>query len=119
MLKFRKFIKLSPPFKGGVARTLDYVIFTRFISRPGWLIYYFFTFLSMNTKTSSTEKVSNLPNHLSVTGPLQLRKNYGTFKIQKVVAPVNLINHPGRNQLLRYFDYNCTAATPPLKGGET
>ena len=29
----------SPPFEGGVAGTLDYLIFTSFISRPGWLIY--------------------------------------------------------------------------------
>ena len=26
------------------------------------------------------------------------------------------INHPGRNQLLQYFDYHCVAATPPSKG---
>jgi hypothetical protein len=30
--------KVSPPFKGGVAGTTDYMIVTRFISRPGWLI---------------------------------------------------------------------------------
>jgi len=48
-----------------------------------------------------------------------LRQNYGTLKNQKIVTPVNTINHPGRNQLLRYFDYNCGAATPPSKGGET
>ena len=29
------------------------------------------------------------------------------------------INHPGRNQLLQYFDYHCAAATPPSKGGES
>jgi hypothetical protein len=119
MLKFRKFIKLSPPFEGGVAGTLDYLIFTRLISRPGWLIYYFFTFISMKTKTSSTEKVSNLPDHLSVTGPLRLRQNYGTFKKQKIVTPVNTINHPGRKQTLQSFDYHCIAAAPPSKGGET
>jgi hypothetical protein len=28
----------SPPFEGGVAGTIDYLIFTKFISRPGWLI---------------------------------------------------------------------------------
>jgi very-short-patch-repair endonuclease len=33
--------KVSPPFEGGVAGTIDYLIFTRFISRPGWLIYSF------------------------------------------------------------------------------
>ena len=26
------------PFEGGVAGKIDYLIFTRFISRPGWLI---------------------------------------------------------------------------------
>ena len=30
--------KVSPPFEGGVAGTTDYLIFTKFISRPGWLI---------------------------------------------------------------------------------
>ena len=29
------------------------------------------------------------------------------------------INHPGRYQLLQYFDYHCAAATPPSKGGES
>jgi very-short-patch-repair endonuclease len=29
------------------------------------------------------------------------------------------INHPGRYKPLQYFDYHCTAATPPLKGGES
>ena len=28
------------------------------------------------------------------------------------------INHPGRNETLQYSDKNCTAATPPSKGGE-
>jgi hypothetical protein len=28
------------------------------------------------------------------------------------------INHPGRNQSLQYSNNHCTAATPPLKGGE-
>jgi hypothetical protein len=30
--------KISPPFKGGVAGMLDYLMFTKFNSRPGWLI---------------------------------------------------------------------------------
>ncbi len=30
-----------------------------------------------------------------------------------------IINHPGRNEALLYFDKNCAAATPPSKGGET
>jgi len=33
--------KVSPPFEGGVAGTIDYLIFTKLISRPGWLIYSF------------------------------------------------------------------------------
>ncbi len=43
-VKIRKFLqqgmgrKVSPPFEGGVAGTIDYLIITRFISRPGWLI---------------------------------------------------------------------------------
>jgi len=30
--------KVSPPFEGGVAGRIDYLIFTKFFSRPGWLI---------------------------------------------------------------------------------
>jgi hypothetical protein len=30
--------KLSPPFEGGVAGTIDYLPFTKLISRPGWLM---------------------------------------------------------------------------------
>jgi hypothetical protein len=30
--------KVSPPFQGGVAGIPDYLMFTKFISRPGWLI---------------------------------------------------------------------------------
>jgi len=29
------------------------------------------------------------------------------------------INHPGRKPILQCIDCNCTAATPPSKGGET
>ena len=29
------------------------------------------------------------------------------------------INHPCRYKPLQYFDYHCTAATPPSKGGES
>ena len=29
---------VSPPFEGGVAGTIDYLMFTRFFPRPGWLI---------------------------------------------------------------------------------
>jgi len=43
--------KISPPFEGGVAGTVVYLIFTMFISRPGWLIYYFLCILiSMKSK---------------------------------------------------------------------
>jgi len=31
-------VKVSPPFEGGVAGIADYLVFTNFISRPGWLI---------------------------------------------------------------------------------
>jgi hypothetical protein len=34
----RKLVKLSPPFEGGVAGTIDYQVYISFISRPGWLI---------------------------------------------------------------------------------
>jgi hypothetical protein len=30
--------EVSPPFEGGVAGTIDYLMFTKLISRPGWLI---------------------------------------------------------------------------------
>jgi hypothetical protein len=47
----------SPPFEGGAAGTLDYLIFTNFISRPGWLIYYFFyTCISMKNKNLFNRK---------------------------------------------------------------
>jgi hypothetical protein len=43
--------KVSPPFKGGVAGTIDYLNFTMYISRPGWLIYSFFiNFISMKNR---------------------------------------------------------------------
>jgi hypothetical protein len=74
MLKFSSVMIFSPPFEGGVAGSLDYLIFTRLISRPGWLIYSLFvTIISMKTKTSSTEKTSNLSDHFSRTRPLRLR----------------------------------------------
>ena len=47
----------SPPFEGGVAGTLDYLIFTRLISRPGWLIYSIFvTILSIKNKNFFNRK---------------------------------------------------------------
>jgi hypothetical protein len=30
--------KVSPPFEGGVAGAIDYLTYTRLITRPGWLI---------------------------------------------------------------------------------
>jgi hypothetical protein len=30
--------KVSPPFEGGVVGTIDYLTYTEFLSRPGWLI---------------------------------------------------------------------------------
>ena len=33
-----KISPVSPPFEGGVAGRIDYLIYTRLISRPGWLI---------------------------------------------------------------------------------
>ena len=39
VLKIGRLERVSPPFEGGVAGTIDYLIFTSLISRPGWLIY--------------------------------------------------------------------------------
>jgi hypothetical protein len=38
VLQMQRLQKVSPPFEGGVAGTIDYLMFTKFISRPGWLI---------------------------------------------------------------------------------
>ena len=47
----------SPPFEGGVAGMLDYLIFTSLIPRPGWLIYsLFITFISMKNKNLFNRK---------------------------------------------------------------
>jgi hypothetical protein len=95
----------SPPFEGGVAGTVNYLISKNLISRPGWLIYSFVLFKYLcKTKTTSAEKALNHSDHFSGTGPLRLRQP---------------INHPGRKQNLQHPDHNCTAATPPSKGGET
>jgi very-short-patch-repair endonuclease len=49
--------KLSPPFEGGVAVITDYLIYTRHISRPGWLICPFlFTIISMINKNLFNKK---------------------------------------------------------------
>ena len=46
----------EPGYREG-AGTIDYLIFTRFISRPGWLIYSFlFTFISMKNKNLFNRK---------------------------------------------------------------
>jgi len=120
MLKFRVLIILSPPFEGGVAGTLDYLILTRLIPRPGWLIYFFlFTFISMTNKNFFKRKDFKFLSLSLRNRSTFLRGNYGTIKNQKIVTPINTINHPGRKQSLQYFDCNCAAVTPPLKGGET
>ena len=49
-LKYRD-RKVSPPFEGGVAGSLNYLICTKSISRTGWLIYSFLSsFISMKNK---------------------------------------------------------------------
>jgi very-short-patch-repair endonuclease len=50
-IEIHRLEKVSPPFEGGVAGTVDYLNFTMFISRPGWLIYSFlYIFISMKSK---------------------------------------------------------------------
>jgi len=62
------------------AGTIDYLIFIRFIPRPGWLIYSFLiTFISMKNKNLFNRNALNLSDHLSGTGPLRMRQHYGTF----------------------------------------
>jgi hypothetical protein len=49
--------KVSPPFEGGVAGTTDYLIITRFISRPGWLMFaILFNVISMKNKNLFNRK---------------------------------------------------------------
>ena len=36
-LLIRRLEEVSPPFEGGVAGAIDYLIFTKSIPRPGWL----------------------------------------------------------------------------------
>ena len=49
--------KVSPPFEGGVAGAIDYLMFTSFISRPGWLIFRFlFIFITMKNKNIFNRK---------------------------------------------------------------
>jgi len=54
----------SPPFEGGVAGAIDYLILTKSIPRPGWLIYSFVLFKYLcKTKTTSAEKALNHLDH--------------------------------------------------------
>jgi len=104
--------KISPPFKGGVAGTIDYLNFTRFTSRSGWLIYSFFTFISM--KNNNLFKRKDLKSFRSF-----LRKQVTSAETALwYILKSKRINHPGRNHRFQYFNNHCTAATPPLKGGE-
>ena len=49
--------EVSPPFQGGVAGKTDSLTFTKFISRPGWLIYaLLYTFMSMIYKNLFNRK---------------------------------------------------------------
>ena len=43
----------------------------------------------------------------------------GNLSIRMMKRSDKPINHPGRYKSLQYFDYHCTAATPPSKGGES
>jgi hypothetical protein len=101
MLKLSQVMVFSPPFEGGVAGTLDYLIFTSFSSRPGWLIYSFFiTFISMKNK--------NLFNRKGL-------KTFRSFLMNKATS-TEAANQPPRPQT--YFassNYICTVATPPSK----
>jgi hypothetical protein len=101
--------KVSPPFEGGVAGIADYLIYTMFISRPGWLIYFFLhIFISMKSKI-----ILNIKCLESFSSSLR------SWSISTKAALWDIkINHPGRKRPLHYFDI-CTAATPPSKGGET
>jgi hypothetical protein len=76
-----------------VAGIVDYLIFTMFIPRPGWLIYFFFyIFISMKNIV-----IFNRKRLISFSASLRKRSQ---------------INHPGRKKLLQYFDY--LALRPPL-----
>jgi hypothetical protein len=72
--------KVSPPFEGGVAGTIDYLIFTKFIPRPGWLIYSIINiFKSMKIKIIFKSKNLKLSDHLKGTDPVRQRQQYGGF----------------------------------------
>ncbi len=129
--------KVSPPFEGGVAGTIDYMIFTKVFTRPGWLIYSFlFTFISMKNKNLFNRKDlksfrSSLRNRYifaeaalcEVIKSKNLKEESSEVNIVLVVILLTFvvlqINHPGRNQPLQCFNYHCAAATPPSKGGES
>jgi hypothetical protein len=131
-----------------VAGIIDFLIFTRFIPRPGWLIYSFpFTFISMKNKNLFNIKVlksyrSSLRNsstsaeavlwNILKSKNLEGRKFRRQYSINSYIVDFccpsekliieldgDPINHPGRYQPLQYFNYHCAAATPPSKGGES
>ena len=90
-----------------MAGIVDYLIFTMFISRPGWLIYSFlYIFISMKSKII-----------LNIKSPKSFRSSLGNRSTSPMAALLDFkINHPGRNKPLHYFGYLCAAA-PPLHSG--
>jgi hypothetical protein len=64
-VKLRAII-FSPPFEGGVAGTIDFLIFTRSISRPGWLIHFILlTFVTMkNNNFFNRKSIKNFRSSL-------------------------------------------------------
>ena len=65
--------EVSPPFQGGVAGIVDYLMFTKLISRPGWLIclsgrlFFLKSFLSHFSNSGSRN--TNLFSNLSTVNP--------------------------------------------------
>jgi len=97
--------KVSPPFEGVVAGTINYLIFTIFIPRPGWLIYSFiFIFISMKSK--------NIFNRKSLKSFRSSLRNKSTSTEAALWEP------PRPQQAFALLGYHCRAATPPSKGGE-
>ena len=62
--------------------------------------------------------VLRFENRFVFQEPEYLRNEIRNIINKKKNRPGKPINHPGRKQTLQYFDYHCTAATPPSKGGE-
>jgi len=95
----RRLGKVSPPFEGGGALricpvgkfseepghregagTIDYLVFTRFISRPGWLMYSLFvTFISMRNKNFFNRKGIKSFRSFLRKKATSLRLYYGIF----------------------------------------